>query len=95
MLQGIPGVKNMSDDIIVYSKTPEEHDATLRQVFQRVREFNVAVNREKCEFWREEVNFFGHVFSRNGIAPSEEKISAVVNVSGSVHHNTQMKSGVY
>ena len=81
MLQGIPGVKNMSDDIIVFSKTHEEHEATIKKVMDRLREFNVTANRDKCEFFKREITFFGHVFSDQGISPSEEKISAVVNAT--------------
>ena len=81
MLQGIPGVKNMSDDIIVFSKAHEEHEATIKKVMERLREFNVTANRDKCEFFKREITFFGHVFSDQGISPSEEKISAVVNAN--------------
>ena len=81
MLQGIPGVKNMSDDILVFSKTHEEHEATIKKVMERLREFNVTANRDKCEFFKREITFFGHVFSDQGISQSEEKISAVVNAT--------------
>ena len=81
MLQGIPGVKNMSDDIIVFSKTHEEHEATIKKVMEQLREFNVTANQDRCEFFKREITFFGHVFSDQGISPSEEKISAVVNAT--------------
>ena len=41
----------------------------------------MTANRDKCEFFKREITFFGHVFSDQGISPSEEKISAVVNVT--------------
>ena len=49
-LSGIDGVKNMSDDIIVYGKTKAEHNRNLRNVFVRLRESNITLNRKKCEF---------------------------------------------
>lgn len=49
VLHGIPNVRNMSDDIIVYGKTQEEHNNSLKAVFQRLREKNLTLNAEKCE----------------------------------------------
>ena len=81
MIQGIPGVKNMSDDIIIYSKTRDEHMKTIQRVLQRLRDHNITANKDKCQFVKEEILFFGHVFSKNGISPSEDKISAIKNAS--------------
>ena len=81
MLRGIPGQMNMSDDIIIYSKTKEEHQRTIEQVMLRLKEFNVTANKQKCEFWKNEIEFFGHVFSQDGISPSKDKVSAIVNAS--------------
>ena len=81
MLRGIPGQLNMSDDIIIFSKTEAEHKATLDQVFERLREYNVTANKKKCEFWQNRVSFFGHVFSEEGIEPSMDKVKAIVEAS--------------
>jgi transposase InsO family protein len=81
MIQGIPGVKNMSDDIIIFSKTHTEHVESVRRVLERLREHNITANREKCQFGVEQIKFFGHVFSSQGISPSDEKIAAIKNAS--------------
>ena len=49
MLVGIPGVKNISDGIILYSQSVEEHMEIVKKVLQRLRECNVTANRGKCE----------------------------------------------
>jgi len=55
------------DDILVLSKTKEEHVEHLRLVLQKLREHKLYAKRSKCEFWLEEVSFFGHVVSNGGI----------------------------
>lgn len=49
-LQGIKGVKNLSDDIIVYGVSQRAHDEALRAVFQRLKDSGLTLNHEKCEF---------------------------------------------
>jgi len=50
VLQGIEGVRNISDDIIVFGKSQTDHDNALRAVLQRMRESNLTANPEKCLF---------------------------------------------
>ena len=76
-LQDINGVRNVSDDIIVYGRTQKEHDEALRQVLQRLRDKNLTLNRDKCEFNRESITFLGHTLSKNGIEAEKRKIDAI------------------
>ena len=50
VLHGIPGVRNFSDDILVYGATPKEHDHSLEAVFEGLHKNNLTINKEKCEF---------------------------------------------
>jgi len=50
-------------DIIIYSRTKEEHGKHLRLVLEILREQQLYAKLSKCEFWLEEVNFLGHVIS--------------------------------
>ena len=65
------------DDILIYSKSQEEHEEHLHLILQRLREHKLYAKFSKCEFWLEEVGFLGHVVSKNGIAVDPEKVSAV------------------
>jgi len=65
------------DDIIIFSKTVEEHLVHLEEVFNRLREANVKLNPVKCHFARKEVLYLGHVVTPNGIKPNPAKISVV------------------
>ena len=67
------------DDILIYSKTPEEHALHLRIALQALREHQLFAKREKCEFWMPEVKFLGHVVSREGILVDPAKIEVVLN----------------
>ena len=54
------------DDILVYSKTEEEHEDHLRIVLQALKEHQLYTKLSKCEFWLTEVRFLGHVVSASG-----------------------------
>jgi len=79
-LAGIPGVINLSDDILVFGKTAAEHDDNLRATFQRLKEKNLTLSREKCEFNKTSLAFFGHIFSKAGLAADPEKIKAILEM---------------
>ncbi|XP_073224786.1 uncharacterized protein [Cicer arietinum] len=66
------------DDILIYSRTEEEHGEHLRQVLEILREKRLYANLSKCEFWLEKVNFLGHVITKEGIAVDPAKIEAVL-----------------
>ena len=66
------------DDIIVYSKTEEDHVKHLRVVLQKLREHKLYAKFSKCEFWLTEVSFLGHILSHNGISVDPSKIKDVV-----------------
>ncbi|GAU51985.1 hypothetical protein TSUD_417850, partial [Trifolium subterraneum] len=66
------------DDILVYSKSVEEHKEHLRIVLQVLKEKKLYAKLSKCEFWLEEVSFLGHVISSGGIAVDPAKVDAVM-----------------
>jgi hypothetical protein len=66
------------DDILIYSKTLEEHNEHLRKVLERLRSEKLYAKLEKCEFWLDSVSFLGHVISGEGVAVDPEKVKDVV-----------------
>ena len=67
------------DDILVYSRSREDHEQHLRTVLQTLREKKLYAKFSKCEFWLDSVAFLGHVVSSEGIQVDPKKIEAVPN----------------
>ncbi|CAJ2634448.1 unnamed protein product [Trifolium pratense] len=65
------------DDILIYSKSEEEHEEHLRIVLQVLKEKKLYAKLSKCEFWMKEVSFLGHIISSGGIAVDPAKVDAV------------------
>ena len=61
------------DDIIVYGKSAEEHDENVRKTLGLIKESGLKLNREKCEFKKDRLTYFGHVLSADGVSPDPEK----------------------
>lgn len=78
-LCGLEGVVNLSDDILCFADSMEEHDKRLEKLFQRLRELGLTLNKRKCHFCVNRVTFMGHVLTPGGISPDEVKVKAIVN----------------
>ena len=81
LLRGLPGCKSISNDIIVFGKGKDEHDKILRGVLQRLKENNLRLNKDKCEFRKSEIRFYGHIFSSRSVKPNPKKVDAIRNAS--------------
>ena len=80
-INGIPCVKNISDDIYVGGTDKDTHDQHLKQVFRRLHENGLTINLPKCQFRVPTMLFFGHVFSEKGMSPDPKKVEALQNVA--------------
>jgi hypothetical protein len=67
------------DDILIFSKTMEEHEEHLRLVLEKLRSNQLYAKFSKCEFWLTEVAFLGHVISAGGVSVDPGKIKDVLN----------------
>jgi hypothetical protein len=67
------------DDILIFSKTEEEHKKHLRMVLEKLRSNQLYAKFSKCEFWLTEVAFLGHDISTGGIAVDPSKVKDVLN----------------
>jgi hypothetical protein len=67
------------NDILIYSKSLEEHGDHLRLVLQMLKEKWLYAKFSKCEFWLDKVIFLGHVVSKDDISVDPKKVEAVVN----------------
>ena len=78
VLQDIPSTQCYLDDIIVTGKNDKEHLDNLGKVLTRLSEYGLHAKRSKCEFFKSEISYCGHVIDRHGLHKSKEKIEAVL-----------------
>ncbi|WJZ99665.1 hypothetical protein VitviT2T_018087 [Vitis vinifera] len=67
------------DDILVYSKSMEEHEHHLSIVLQTLKDKQLYVKLNKCEFWLDNVSFLRHVVTKDGISADPGKVDAMSN----------------
>jgi hypothetical protein len=63
------------DDVIIFSKTHEEHADKLRSVLERIRAAGLKLKPSKCYLFQEEVTFLGHIISHEGILPNPDNVA--------------------
>ena len=78
ILVGIEGIFCYIDDILVVSKSVEEHLRILKLVFGRLAKYNVRMNGDKCLFFRKKIQYLGHELSADGIRPLQGKVEAIL-----------------
>lgn len=65
------------DDIIIFSSSLQEHKKHIAQVLQKLREAQLKIQLDKCEFFRKETQFLGHTVSEEGVKPNSDKIEII------------------
>ncbi|KAM0730323.1 Retrovirus-related Pol polyprotein from transposon 17.6 [Formica fusca] len=65
------------DDIVIYATSLEEHERKYNALIERLREANLKLQPDKCEFLKTEVTYLGHVISKDGVKPDPKKLEAV------------------
>ncbi|GJZ22094.1 transposon ty3-I gag-pol polyprotein [Tanacetum coccineum] len=79
------------DDILVYSKTHEEHEQHLKEVFQILRKNKLFANLKKCEFFSDKITFLGYIVTSTGIEVDHEKVEAILNwpIPKNIHYTKE------
>ena len=72
------GVVIYLDNILIYSRSEEDHITLTKKVLERLQEHQLALSPEKCEWHMSIVNFLGYIISENGIEMEQEKIRTVL-----------------
>jgi hypothetical protein len=67
------------DNILVYSRSEEEHEDDLRLVLQKLQDHMLNAKFSKCEFWLKKVAFLCHIVSKGGISLDPSKIQDVLS----------------
>ncbi|XP_044741936.1 uncharacterized protein K02A2.6-like [Chrysoperla carnea] len=77
ILGGLPKTMSYFDDIIVHGATKEECKLNLNACLQRLRQFDLHLNKNKCSLFQEKIEYLGHVVEYNKITKSPEKVAAI------------------
>jgi hypothetical protein len=67
-----------SDDILIYSKTREEHIHHIKQVLEKLRKHRVWAKAEKCRFFQNSVDFLGYIVSQDGVSMDPAKVNTIL-----------------
>ena len=81
LVEGLPGVVAIADDIVIFGATQEEHDENLRRLLARCREHGLKLNPDKSQISQPEVKFYGIICSAEGVRPDPRKVSALQTMS--------------
>jgi len=68
------------DDVTVFSSSIEAHFSHLQTIFNRLREFNIKLNPDKCKFFKTTVKILGHIVGPTGISMDPAKIRAIIEM---------------
>jgi len=66
-------------DVLVFGETLQEHNERLREIFGKLRQFNLKIEPNKSEFLKTEINYLGHVVTSEGVKPDPEKVKQLRN----------------
>ena len=79
VLQGLPNVHCFLDDILVTGRNDAHHLENLEAVLSRLEKFRLRVQKEKCEFFRDSLEYLGHIIDATGLHKSPDKMCAIVD----------------
>ena len=77
ILKDFPFAIAYLDDIIIFSKTPQEHLSHIRMVFTKLKSANLSMKKSKCSFFSKEIQYLGHILSATGIRPLPTKTHTI------------------
>ena len=80
IFEGIKGVTPLVDDILISGATREEHDQNLRIALNRAQERNLKLNPDKLTVGVQEVEYFGHLVTSEGLKPDPAKVKAIIEM---------------
>ena len=78
ILSGIPGVQCYLDDLLITGPDEESHLRNLESTLQRLEDYGLRVQKDKCEFFRPSVEYLGHVIDSTGLHKAPSKVKAIV-----------------
>ncbi|CAG4992023.1 unnamed protein product [Colias eurytheme] len=78
LLSGIDGVLCLLDDVCITGRNRAEHLERLHTVLQRLQAAGLVLQREKCEYFKDEVNYLGYIINKDGLKKNPDKVKAIL-----------------
>ena len=76
-LEGLPGVKTIVDDIVVYGSDRKTHDRNVDKLMSRCRQMGIKLNADKTDIGQTQIPFYGHVLTSSGLKMDSNKVKAL------------------
>ena len=80
ILEDQPGVASIADDVCVFGNNQADHGRNLLRFMERAAKTGLVLNSTKCEIARDQINFFGNLYTSKGIMPDPGKIRDLNNM---------------
>ena len=68
------------NDIIISSQNEQEHLKHIKTIFKKLKKAGIKLNESKCDLFKKETNYLGHLISVSGIQPLPEKLDSICNM---------------
>ena len=73
----LKGIISIHDDICVFGKTQQDHDENLLQLMKIAQKHGLVFNSNKCQISKQQITFYGAIFSAKGMKPDPKKVQAL------------------
>ena len=80
VLKALPFAMTYLDDIIIFSNSEKEHLLHLEEVFRQLRKAGLKMKQAKCDFFKSQIHYLGHLISEDGISPLLDKLDSIKNM---------------
>ena len=80
VLEGLSYAMTYLDNIVIFSKIEEDHLRHLEEVFHQLRQAGLKMKCSKCDFFKSEIHYLGHLISAHGISPLPDKLDTIKNM---------------
>ncbi|XP_018402050.1 PREDICTED: uncharacterized protein K02A2.6-like [Cyphomyrmex costatus] len=91
MISGLENVFAYIDDIVVGGATVQEHNQNLTYLLERIKDYGLHLQIEKCCFFTTQINYLGYVIDGQGLHPDPTKVEAIKNMP-EPHNLTTLRS---
>lgn len=68
------------DDILIFSTSLQEHIDSMGKIFDRLKEYNLKIQPDKCSFLQKDTEYLGHILTKDGIKPNPQKVEKIKNI---------------